>query len=680
MTTADHQIILTGVTALTAADLGLGSTGAGNGITLTAASATATTATATNATAKTTAGDDTIYTVAAYTAPTSIDASYGADTLVVTDGGTVSLANISSVETLDLTSATAASTVSNVGTAFTAVKLSAKGDTITTSATATVITGGAGNDSITGGTANDTIDGGAGNDSIDGGATGVDSILAGSGDDTIVVSTVAASYIDAGSGNDSISSGSAIDALTGTYLGGAGTADVFTFDTGDNITGATISGWETGAVVGTVTMTLAQHNSFADLTGASTPVMTLSGAGGTVALDSSLPVYTGTALTSAATVTGAHGATGQVLTFDAAHANSVTLTGTTTGNVKIVTGSANDTISIASGSTINDSDTITGAAGTDTLTLTGNTAVTLSTSNAVTGIENFVTSQTTAAVSISLSSTYAVDTGVKVTANGSSLTTGAFTFDATNLATESASITGGGGDDALTGSGAADTITGGAGSDTISGGAGADTITVGSGNNSVTGGQGNDVITLTDGGSDIVVLDFSENDTTRFVDTITGFQTGATGDVFGLSKGDLDADGTAVFQFSDGAGDDLTAAIAVGAAVFTTLAPNTNITTATGGAAGAAVQILKFTSTTSTSVASALGTGTITITDAAWTDAIEGLAAIYYDATNSRAVFGTFIDSTASVTFTAAEFVAIAYMGMTTAEYTAMTASNFYVY
>lgn len=165
----DDVVKLAGVTSLAAADLGFGSQGAGNSITLTAASASVNSTTNTSATAKTTGLDDSISTQVAYLPVTTIDGGLGADTLTVTDGGAVNVTNISAVETLDLTGTSVANTVTNVGTGFTTAKLGAKGDSITMTATASVVVeGGALDDSITltDSTTTATITGGAGNDTV----------------------------------------------------------------------------------------------------------------------------------------------------------------------------------------------------------------------------------------------------------------------------------------------------------------------------------------------------------------------------------------------------------------------------------------------------------------------------------------------------------------------------------
>ena len=102
-----------------------------------------------NATAVTTAGDDTIQTPFAFLAGTTIDGGGGTDTLDVTDGGVYTLNNVTNVEVLALTGANAASAVTQMGTGFNRVDLSDQGDTVTaTGLQGLAINGGAGDDTV----------------------------------------------------------------------------------------------------------------------------------------------------------------------------------------------------------------------------------------------------------------------------------------------------------------------------------------------------------------------------------------------------------------------------------------------------------------------------------------------------------------------------------------------------
>lgn len=117
-------------------------------------------------------------------------------------------------------------------------------------------------DSILGGAGDDLLDGLAGNDTIDGGPGGVDTLLGGLGNDLLWVRTD--DEAQGGDGNDTI-------AVAGDQPmvldGGLGSADVLRFEYSYDITGSTVTGFEQLALYGTATMTAAQLNSFALVTG-----------------------------------------------------------------------------------------------------------------------------------------------------------------------------------------------------------------------------------------------------------------------------------------------------------------------------------------------------------------------------------------------------------------------------
>ncbi|MEX0429809.1 beta strand repeat-containing protein [Spiribacter insolitus] len=132
-------------------DNGDGNNGGAGVITITAQNANLTTDpnTLQNATAVTTAGEDTIETQFTFLTGTTINGGGGTDTLEVTDGGTFTLNNITNVEILDLTGANNPSTVTQMGNDFTRIDLSAQGDTITATARQDLdINGGAGADTV----------------------------------------------------------------------------------------------------------------------------------------------------------------------------------------------------------------------------------------------------------------------------------------------------------------------------------------------------------------------------------------------------------------------------------------------------------------------------------------------------------------------------------------------------
>ena len=240
-----------------------------------------------NATAVTTAGDDTIETQFTFLTGTTIDGGGGTDTLEVTDGGTFTLNNITNVEILDLTGANTASTVTDINTGrdgFATVNLSDQGDTITSTARQDFdINGGAGDDMVIYTALDDLfdtdgdplnirnlLDGGGGTNTLqvnapvndDGGmrfdrapsfqrlvqndtgaaditiATAEDleeiDISASDNDSTVSVAGLAADFsITGGSGDDMITGGDGDDRITGgagadTLVGGGG-SDVFAF-------------------------------------------------------------------------------------------------------------------------------------------------------------------------------------------------------------------------------------------------------------------------------------------------------------------------------------------------------------------------------------------------------------------------------------------------------------------
>jgi len=323
------------------------------------------------------------------------------------------------------------------------------------------------------------------------------------------------------------------------------------------------------------------------------------------------------------------------------------------------------------------------------LTLAGATSAVSATSlgSGFTGIESIVTAQTSVSVTLSFGNTANVSDTAGISINGSSLTTGALTFTALSTEAGGHTVTGGGGDDSITGGAGADSLIAAGGSDTVRGGAGNDAINAGTGNNLLQGGQGNDTITLTDGGasnSDVVLISTGDarNGTTAWVDTIVGFATGAGKDVIQIGIDDLDADGTGTLTVSDSTGTDINAAAA---AVVQSAATNQTFTITT------TANVIKFTSVASTSFASAIGSGVITLNfastgdmavGAVGTGTTEGIIAMYYDATNARAVVGI-ISNAAGQSGTdldqltsADTFTSLMLVGMTSDEYTAMTTAN----
>ncbi len=169
---ADLRIILTGNTAITAADLSLG---VGAAITLTAPAASTTTlANNAGASGKTTNENDTITTSIANLAGSTVTGGLGTDTLVISDAGVVAVpGTVTSVETLTLANGTNTVTLAG-GTNFTAINGGTGADTVslTNLVAGGAVNLGAGADVVTGATeaiiegAASTFVGGADADSL----------------------------------------------------------------------------------------------------------------------------------------------------------------------------------------------------------------------------------------------------------------------------------------------------------------------------------------------------------------------------------------------------------------------------------------------------------------------------------------------------------------------------------
>ena len=572
-------------------------------------------------------------------------------------------------------------------------------------------TGAAAQDSVTGGSGNDTINGGDGDDTLKAG-TGSNSVSGGNGNDSITSASLT-DTVDGGAGNDTVIA--LTGAYTGTLAGGAGVADILQVIASTDIKGGTVSGFETLAIVSanaasSYGMTAAQLSAFTSIT-----TTTVAATNNTIAIDASTTAKATGAITLDVdvivyTVTGAAGVAGVTINGPATSAAFSVTGGVGNDNISLsaatnavaetlIGGLGNDTITVSAAATDGGTDTIIFGSATvagnvaaslaDTITATAETlilsGVAASTITAtLTNVHDvdFITVSgiTTGAVALTSAD---VNTGADLTTVvTTSQTTGALTFNGAAEADGKLNVTGGGGDDILTGGALADTLSGGAGSDTLSGGAGADTIISGAGNNNITGGLGNDTITLTDGGNDLVIYAANtvRSSATVSTDTITGFQVAT--DLIQFSIGDLDAGGGGVnLTLSNGAGADIAAAAVSSALSVTT---NTDVT-------AVAQTLVKFGSTTSTSFASAIGTATITHggadgvfeVGAPGTGTTEAILAVYYDATNSRAVVGVIsnaVGQTAgalNVLTSADTFTTIALIGMSTTDYASLGGANF---
>ena len=371
---SDDIVKLSGVSAITEADLGIGSQGAGSSITLTAANATVTAATATNATGKATAGDDSISTVAAYLALTTgtIEGGAGADSLAIADGGTVNVTRITGIETLDLSGATVASTITNVPSDMITIKLSSKGDDLQTGLTSTLtnVTGGAGDDKATlGDYANAlvaTVVGGAGNDTItigavastnalvlDGGTGTADTLKVTSGKTAVLTGSTVSGFetlLGVDGGNEVVTitagqfstittfnlggSGNAVDAGDRVILSGKGTYDV----TAKTVTASNEPDWELLTAGSTLRVNAAQAAQDVVGTGAS---------GGDTLIIANDAAYTATSkVTKFQTVTYA-GAGTNALTLNVGNIFGGTDGTTATDGAKVITGSGTSDLVIS---------------------------------------------------------------------------------------------------------------------------------------------------------------------------------------------------------------------------------------------------------------------------------------------------------------------------------------------
>ena len=181
--------------------------------------------------------------------------------------------------------------------------------------------GGNGNDSFAAGTGNDTLNGDEGNDTLSGldgndsliGGNGADQLLGGNGNDFIQAGT--GDTANGGANDDFIS---VFSDLPTALIGGAN-LDYLRFESGYDISGATLTGIEQALLNGDVRMTLAQLGSFTLVMGYSAAytnaqVTLTAGGTATVRLSGTLTQYfslTGSAAADIVTIAPGYGATVQ---------------------------------------------------------------------------------------------------------------------------------------------------------------------------------------------------------------------------------------------------------------------------------------------------------------------------------------------------------------------------------
>ncbi len=240
------------------------------------------------------------------------------------------------------------------------------------------------------------INGGSGTESItlgsvngDGNVTGdadIETYVLGASGFTLTLGA-AAQNVTGSSGADTVNVGTLT--ATGTLSGGAGT-DILQLGDGANISGATVSGFETLTLSGgaSVTMTEAQHDAFSSVTAPGSDVITISAAENGFQTNSAVEKY----------ILGVANAT------------------TITGGAQEITGSGgNDTFTFQG---LTYTGTLSGGAGTDAIQMTSGTDISGAT---VTGVEN-LTMAGSASVTMSVSQLSAFSGGT-ITANGSETVT-----------------------------------------------------------------------------------------------------------------------------------------------------------------------------------------------------------------------------------------------------------------
>ncbi|MEY8831726.1 DUF4214 domain-containing protein [Phaeobacter italicus] len=289
----DLQVVLTGVTSITAVDLGLS---AGTTINLTAPAAVVNATTKTNADNSTTNGNDTINASFAELANSSVDGLAGTDTLVIEDA------------------VTGAFTLGNAVTATQADIDNVENVTLAAGSTATLTIADAGILDVTVSTGNSNV-------ALANGATADVDFVGGSGTDVLTLDGVA---YDAASSFD-----------------GNGAGDVLGVVDATSIRNATVSEFETlnladAAGTTNVEMTVAQHNAFTSfIGGAGTDEIELFG-GGTLTGNALVEDYDASTSGGTATYDFTLGAAGQSFDgddgADSIRTNGLTATGTLDGD------------------------------------------------------------------------------------------------------------------------------------------------------------------------------------------------------------------------------------------------------------------------------------------------------------------------------------------------------------
>ena len=173
------------------------------------------------------------------------------------------------------------------------------------------------------------------------------------------------------------------------------------------------------------------------------------------------------------------------------------------------------------------------------------------------------------------------------------------------------------------------TITGGSGNDVISGSTAADSITGGNGTDTITSGTGSDSVVLTEtiAATDTVVTTIGAAYTTAAADVVTGFTSGATGDILQIDI----SDSTAIADLGVVAAGNGATAIA-GNLVIQTMTAGSGITLA----AATEIVVISGTLATAAALATSIGTGAGIITKSTINTATNGLLVVWYDGANTH--------------------------------------------
>ncbi len=689
----DLQIVLTGVTSLTAADLGLVTVG--NAIDLTAAGAdvsTTTPLTQTNATNPATNANDTITASNTDMVGSAINGLLGTDSLTISGGG-LGVFNFAATNGVVAAGAPAVVGVETI-------VLGDGPNTITgLDGLVTSLTGGNNVDDITasnptGATGvSQTFNLGLGNDILritaaqlgQVAGVGIPAVqtvanFGQNGTDTLFVTTAGAVNLNGGpaAANTALMTGIDVINLTGvSQLAYATTANLVV-NTGAGATSVNTAGVGTdnvsinGAALAGALLTIVGNDNYA---------VTGTVAGNINAAGQTAGTLTATLGAGAATVTTAAAATSRNINADAlTGAQVLTLLGAGDTTVGLVAGDLT-----ATAHTGNNTVNVTGAGGTNIINLgAGNdvlniaTLTTLDASNGGNGVDIANVTGAGGAISdldgltnyetinlinqagnLTLGATVS-DTGETVTINQTG-NVGNFNINGTGVGGAliingdggNGTFTGGAFNDTLNGNGGADVLSGLAGNDTLNGGAGTDTLDGGAGTDTLTGGTGADAFVIASGG--VTPVD---------IDRIMDFSL-ADGDDVDISIAAINA---AITNLVEGAGVTNVAALDSGS--FATFANNGGVVM------GLTNNIAAVSNTTGINSYGDINTG-VGITVGGVTAAGDAVMFAFYDADDTDMVVGYITNAAGDAVFeNASQFTEIARLDMTAVEYTGVISSG----